>query len=430
MKWWSAPPSTFPYSSDEVTSVFWDRYPNSYSKHILSEDVLERRITNSSIVTKKLIVKEGSSILKRIPRWVSRLTEIRIVPVVEESIYDRATRSLTTYTRNVSHNELFALHERCVYKNTSTDSTHPHHSSIPFVTDVLRSVCISMNCGKMSSIYEQFTLLGFKKSVANTSKGLTEKLEEHYGTRTHGKSEKMKKIRETLIKSTTIIQNAKCEMEEAKLEKFFGVSSWDALVLLCMVEVSKSFERPAPFQISPTPNMTKSFHGLIAVVSLASLLHCAYSAAQHRFYLRLTEQPFVSLPSDVVAQTLISLIALIYACTYVAGEFSPIKSDPNKNRTWDEASACLSFATFAHRGKMLSPEFATLSASGSIPISFFSEKPLTPLAQPKVSPTSNQPSGSRQVEEVRNSEEERDTEDEEDSQGEEHSDEQNEEDSQ
>ena len=48
------------------------------------------------------------------------MTEISIVPVVEESIYDRATRSLTTYTRNVSHNELFALHERCVYKNTPT----------------------------------------------------------------------------------------------------------------------------------------------------------------------------------------------------------------------------------------------------------------------------------------------------------------------
>ena len=28
MKWWSASPLTFPYSSDEVTSVFWERYDN------------------------------------------------------------------------------------------------------------------------------------------------------------------------------------------------------------------------------------------------------------------------------------------------------------------------------------------------------------------------------------------------------------------
>ncbi|KAL6735793.1 hypothetical protein Aduo_006200 [Ancylostoma duodenale] len=116
MRLWSAPTGLFPYSFDEVVSVFWDRYPNSFAKHIVSEDVLERKVTENTIVTKKLIVKHGSSILKRVPRWLSRMTEIRTVPVIEESIYDRRTRTLTTYTRNVSHNELFAMHERCVYR--------------------------------------------------------------------------------------------------------------------------------------------------------------------------------------------------------------------------------------------------------------------------------------------------------------------------
>ncbi|EYB87618.1 hypothetical protein Y032_0259g484 [Ancylostoma ceylanicum] len=118
MRLWSAPTGLFPYSFDEVVSVFWDRYPNSFAKHIVSEDVLERKVTENTIVTKKLIVKHGSSILKRVPRWLSRMTEIRTVPVIEESIYDRRTRTLTTYTRNVSHNELFAMHERCVYRPT------------------------------------------------------------------------------------------------------------------------------------------------------------------------------------------------------------------------------------------------------------------------------------------------------------------------
>ncbi|KHJ85347.1 hypothetical protein OESDEN_14930, partial [Oesophagostomum dentatum] len=49
---------------------------------------------------------------------------------------------------------------------------------------------------------------------------------------------------------------------------------------------------------------------------------------QHRSYLRLTEQPFVSLPADVLAQTIISLVALIYGATHVAGAFQHIKSDP------------------------------------------------------------------------------------------------------
>lgn len=36
---------------------------------------------------------------------------------------------------------------------------------------------------------------------------------------------------------------------------------------------------------------------VIAAVSIAALLHAAYSAAQHRLYLRLTEQPFTALPA-------------------------------------------------------------------------------------------------------------------------------------
>ncbi|KAK5984492.1 hypothetical protein GCK32_002696 [Trichostrongylus colubriformis] len=74
--------------------------------------------------------------------------------------------------------------------------------------------------------------------------------------------------------------------------------------------------------------MSNTLYNVITLVSLLSLLHCAYSAAQHRSYLRLTEQPFVSLPADVLAQTLISLVALIYGASHVAGAFQHIKSDP------------------------------------------------------------------------------------------------------
>ncbi|VDM65774.1 unnamed protein product [Strongylus vulgaris] len=108
MRLWSAPAGLFPYSFDEVVSVFWDRYPNSFAKHIVSEDVLERTVTENTITTKKLIVKQGdiftyfssqfsfffslklslgSSFLKRVPRWLSRMTEIRTVPVSTFAFY-------------------------------------------------------------------------------------------------------------------------------------------------------------------------------------------------------------------------------------------------------------------------------------------------------------------------------------------------------
>uniref|UniRef100_A0A8R1HY03 Membrane magnesium transporter n=1 Tax=Caenorhabditis japonica TaxID=281687 RepID=A0A8R1HY03_CAEJA len=108
--------------------------------------------------------------------------------------------------------------------------------------------------------------------------------------------------------------------------------------------------------------MASTIYRLITIVSLLSLLHCAYSAAQHRFYLRLTEQPFVNLPADVVAQTVISLIALIYGTSFLANPFLYIKQDQHPERTCDEALNCPSFITFDNRTKAMSPEFSMLRA--------------------------------------------------------------------
>ncbi|CAD6192217.1 unnamed protein product [Caenorhabditis auriculariae] len=107
--------------------------------------------------------------------------------------------------------------------------------------------------------------------------------------------------------------------------------------------------------------MTKNIYGIITIAALVSLIHCAYSAAQHRFYLRLTEQPFVTLPTDVIVQTLLSLAALIYGAAYIAGSFQYIKKDQHHDRTCDEALNCPSFITFEHRAKAMSPGFYVLN---------------------------------------------------------------------
>ena len=49
-------------------------------------------------------------------------------------------------------------------------------------------------------------------------------------------------------------------------------------------------------------------YGKVAVTcGLLSLFHAAYSAAQHRAYLRMTEQDFTHLPADILLQIFISL---------------------------------------------------------------------------------------------------------------------------
>ncbi|VDN03915.1 unnamed protein product [Thelazia callipaeda] len=108
----------------------------------------------------------------------------------------------------------------------------------------------------------------------------------------------------------------------------------------------------------------------VCLVALISLLHCAYSAAQHRFYLRLTEQPFTHLPLDITLQTILSLVAFIYSTTYIAGEFQPIRSDlQDRAKSWDTVGNCPSFYTFHHRAKTLSPLYRALRQQSSVPIS-------------------------------------------------------------
>ncbi|KAK0394903.1 hypothetical protein QR680_001000 [Steinernema hermaphroditum] len=104
--------------------------------------------------------------------------------------------------------------------------------------------------------------------------------------------------------------------------------------------------------------ISQSTYKFICIASLLSLMHCAYSAAQHRFYLRLIGEPFTRLPIDIVLQTLLSLIVLVYSASYVAGEFRPIRGDHlSSKKTWDTVGNCPSFYAFEHRGKTLSPTY-------------------------------------------------------------------------
>ena len=92
----------------------------------------------------------------------------------------------------------------------------------------------------------------------------------------------------------------------------------------------------------------------IVIVGLIALAHAAYSAAQHRSYLRLTEQEFTSLPSDVLLQSVLALMVTCYGIVKVVGEFREIKAASDLHtKTWETVANRSSFYTFNHRGKML-----------------------------------------------------------------------------
>lgn len=97
-------------------------------------------------------------------------------------------------------------------------------------------------------------------------------------------------------------------------------------------------------------------HKLITFLGLMSILHAAYSAAQHRSYLRITEQEFTTLPIDILIQGIISLFMVMYGVMYIAGDFKEIRAVVDlENKSWETLRNLQSFQIFHHRGKSLAP---------------------------------------------------------------------------
>ena len=97
-----------------------------------------------------------------------------------------------------------------------------------------------------------------------------------------------------------------------------------------------------------------NFDKVCVGIGLLSLLHAAYSAAQHRTYLRLTEQEFTLLPLDILLQTLASLVLTCYGLVRVVGVFRDIMASGDlEKKMWENVTNRASFYTFNHRGKQL-----------------------------------------------------------------------------
>eukprot|EP00063_Salmo_salar_P075439 XP_014050274.1 PREDICTED: PRELI domain-containing protein 1, mitochondrial-like isoform X2 [Salmo salar] len=110
-------------SWDHVVSAFWQRYPNPFSTHVLTEDVVFREVTvDQRLLSRRLLTKTN-----RMPRWAEFLFPSnlsRSVYIVEDSVVDPVTKSLTTYTWNLNHTTLMVRDLLCwIRKMTSQVST-------------------------------------------------------------------------------------------------------------------------------------------------------------------------------------------------------------------------------------------------------------------------------------------------------------------
>ncbi|XP_044136732.1 PRELI domain-containing protein 1, mitochondrial [Bufo gargarizans] len=148
-------------SWDQVFAAFWQRYPNPYSKHVLTEDILYREVTSDhKMLTRRLLTKTN-----RLPRWAERLFPANVahaVYILEDSIIDLHKKTLTTYTWNINHSSVMSVEERCVYCENPEDKNW---------TEIRREAWVSSKVFGFSRPIQEFGLARFKSNVTKALKG-------------------------------------------------------------------------------------------------------------------------------------------------------------------------------------------------------------------------------------------------------------------
>ncbi|XP_053275345.1 PRELI domain containing 1b isoform X2 [Pleuronectes platessa] len=147
---------------DQVFSAFWQRYPNPYSNHVLTEDVVYREVTaDQQLLSRRLLTKTN-----RLPRWAERFFPSgmsRCVYIIEDSIVDPVNRSLTIYTWNLNHTTLMSVEERCIFRDSAEQ---------PSTTLLKREAWISSGIYGFSRPIQEFGLARFKSNQVKAMKGL------------------------------------------------------------------------------------------------------------------------------------------------------------------------------------------------------------------------------------------------------------------
>lgn len=148
----------YKWSWEQVAQVFWVRYPNPYSKHVLTEDVLARRVSGNCLYTRRLLTKTNP-----VPRWGERfIPGPRNVCIIEESVIDPKRHTITTYTRNIAMQHVMSVEEKCVYK------VNPENCKWTLCE---KSAWVSSAVFGFGAAIQAFGLDRFKKNAAKATRG-------------------------------------------------------------------------------------------------------------------------------------------------------------------------------------------------------------------------------------------------------------------
>ncbi|ESO95102.1 hypothetical protein LOTGIDRAFT_215258 [Lottia gigantea] len=185
----------FNFTWNQVAIGLWQRYPNVYSKHVLSEDVISRKIINGKLHTKRLFTKTNP-----MPKAGEKFITARNVYIIEESIVDPKDKTFVTYTRNVGMQKYVTIEEKCFYQPDITDKS---------LTVCNRWAFISSSFFGLGRVIQTFCTQRFKQNVKKSMKGLNETMDKLFNPEANQHNE---------CRKEKFKEKAKAAVEKAKIK--------------------------------------------------------------------------------------------------------------------------------------------------------------------------------------------------------------------
>ena len=149
-----------PYPWETVAQAVFQRYPNPFATHVLSDDTLHREVRGHTLYSRRFITKTN-----KLPKWGEKffMGLKRYVPLVEESTVDTENRVLTTYTRNVGLGMFMMAVERVRY---TVDPANPGN------TIAVKEAWIESSLYGLRSAVKNFGVERFRQNCHKASDGL------------------------------------------------------------------------------------------------------------------------------------------------------------------------------------------------------------------------------------------------------------------
>lgn len=150
----------FDVSFKQLCHAILNRYPNPFSNHVLTEDIIERVLINGVLITKKIISKCGT-----LPKWSLKFFHGNLAYVIEESRIDLKTKTIQTFSYNLNHKSIIYGEENMLFKpipNSTSSSTY----------ECVRHATCKSKAKALSSAIEYSAMKLFKMHATKTIKGI------------------------------------------------------------------------------------------------------------------------------------------------------------------------------------------------------------------------------------------------------------------